>query len=258
MPSKRKVVNFDLDTKALKEFYPSKNWQNAYRDIKRHLLKNDFEWRQGSGYVSKYPMTGVQVGNIINDLVDNNTWLTKCMRDSTVSNADRDFSLNMFFVDNLKRGKFEKYGISIDEENRVISVSDYGTTIWIDETGEPLGNSEGLNIDFAYMTPTPKASEVIEMLKDISDYYHVELDVTDYLDFTKFVDLNDFSMLEGAREYLPKLRESQHDYDVMRDIVNKGIKLRMEENSSICETKEESQNDKPKNRIHHYDDEFEI
>ena len=30
----RKAINFDLDTKALKEHYGGKNYRNAYTDIK--------------------------------------------------------------------------------------------------------------------------------------------------------------------------------------------------------------------------------
>lgn len=29
----RKAINFDLDTKALQQCYPSSNWRKAYEDI---------------------------------------------------------------------------------------------------------------------------------------------------------------------------------------------------------------------------------
>jgi len=34
MAAGRKQVTFDLDTKSLKKYYPSDNWNNAYEKIK--------------------------------------------------------------------------------------------------------------------------------------------------------------------------------------------------------------------------------
>ena len=33
----RKAINFDLDNNLLKQNYPSKNYKNAWRDIKKYL-----------------------------------------------------------------------------------------------------------------------------------------------------------------------------------------------------------------------------
>ena len=52
MPSSRKQVAFDLDTKALEKYYPTDNWRNAYQDIRRDMLENEFVWQQGSVYTS--------------------------------------------------------------------------------------------------------------------------------------------------------------------------------------------------------------
>lgn len=49
----RKQISFDLDTNALKLYYPSPSYNNAYEVIKRHMLKNGFYWLQGSVYISK-------------------------------------------------------------------------------------------------------------------------------------------------------------------------------------------------------------
>ena len=38
----RKAINFDLNDNLLKKYYPSKSYKNAWRDIKKFLLKNDF------------------------------------------------------------------------------------------------------------------------------------------------------------------------------------------------------------------------
>jgi len=52
----KKQISFDLDTKALEKYYPTDNWRNSYEKIKQFMLKNGFEWRQGSVYISKQPM----------------------------------------------------------------------------------------------------------------------------------------------------------------------------------------------------------
>ena len=49
----RKQVSFDLDTKALEEYYPDKNWRKAYDVIKKYMILNGFIWQQGSSYISK-------------------------------------------------------------------------------------------------------------------------------------------------------------------------------------------------------------
>lgn len=51
------AINFDLDTKKLETLYSSKNWRQAYDDIRDFLKKNNFEHRQGSGYISKEEMS---------------------------------------------------------------------------------------------------------------------------------------------------------------------------------------------------------
>jgi virulence-associated protein VapD len=44
------AVAFDLDQKLLKEKYPSVHTEHAYADIKKRLLEDGFEWKQGSMY----------------------------------------------------------------------------------------------------------------------------------------------------------------------------------------------------------------
>jgi len=56
-----KAVNFDLDTKKLREFYPRKNYLRAYEDIKRFMKVNGFSHRQWSGYRSDSAMSDSQI-----------------------------------------------------------------------------------------------------------------------------------------------------------------------------------------------------
>ncbi len=42
----RKAINFDLNDNLLKQYYPSKNYKNGWRDIKRFFEKSNFVHRQ--------------------------------------------------------------------------------------------------------------------------------------------------------------------------------------------------------------------
>lgn len=50
----------DMDTKALKEYYPAESWNNVCEVIKKHMLNNGFIWIQGSLYVSEAVVTHVR------------------------------------------------------------------------------------------------------------------------------------------------------------------------------------------------------
>ncbi|MCL2591970.1 MAG: hypothetical protein FWD82_01270 [Defluviitaleaceae bacterium] len=102
MSSGRKQVAFDLDTKALEEYYPSKSWNEAYEVIKRHMLKYGFLWQQGSVYVSEKSMTNIGVYYVIDQLIEKNQWLNICMRDCRQSNISRESNLSNRFDENAK------------------------------------------------------------------------------------------------------------------------------------------------------------
>ena len=102
MAAGRKQVAFDLDTDALKTYYPSENWNNAYDVIRRHMTNNGFNWLQGSVYVSQKPITSAEVTNILDDLVAKNPWLNVCMRDCRETNIGREHDKNHIFDKNAK------------------------------------------------------------------------------------------------------------------------------------------------------------
>lgn len=76
----QKSLNFDLDTNKLKELYPNKSYTQAYKDIKNFLLKNGFEHRQGSGYISKENMSELEVTDIVTNLNNKHSWLKSCCK----------------------------------------------------------------------------------------------------------------------------------------------------------------------------------
>jgi len=97
MAASRKQVAFDMDTKALKEYYPKDNWAYSYEIMKRHMTKNGFKWVQGSVYVSIKPIHGDTVSKIIAALIKKHPWLNVCMRDCRQTNIGREHSQNYLF-----------------------------------------------------------------------------------------------------------------------------------------------------------------
>jgi virulence-associated protein VapD len=97
MAGTRKQIAFDLDTNALKIYYPAEHWQSAYDKIKRHMAKYGFEWKQGSVYHSKSAMNDSVPTAAIADLVKANPWLNICMRDCVVTNIGREYDRNILF-----------------------------------------------------------------------------------------------------------------------------------------------------------------
>lgn len=97
MANGRKQVTFDLDTGALKTYYPSESWNNAYDVIKRHMTNSGFDWLQGSVYVSRKPITSAEVTDILDELVFKNPWINVCMRDCRETNIGREHNKNHIF-----------------------------------------------------------------------------------------------------------------------------------------------------------------
>lgn len=93
----RKQIAFDLNTKALKIYYPSESWNNAYDTIKRHMLKNGFDWLQGSVYVSRESISSVRMTRILRALIKQNPWPNVCMRDCRETNIGKEHSKNYMF-----------------------------------------------------------------------------------------------------------------------------------------------------------------
>ncbi|MBQ9298824.1 MAG: hypothetical protein IJ223_07390 [Clostridia bacterium] len=98
----RKALNFDLDTKKYEEF-TGKHSPTAYADIKRFLKKNDFEHRQGSGYVSKDSLNDGKIFAIIQNMSVEFKWLRNCVKQIDVTNIGKQHSL----IDAVNKAPFE-------------------------------------------------------------------------------------------------------------------------------------------------------
>lgn len=97
MGNTRKQIAFDLDTGALKIYYPSESWNNAYEVIRNHMTANGFRWLQGSVYVSEKTMPSYKVARILDELIAKNPWLNVCMRDCREANIGKEHNKNHIF-----------------------------------------------------------------------------------------------------------------------------------------------------------------
>lgn len=97
MSKTKKQITFDLDTNALKIYYPSESWNNAYEVIRNHMTANGFRWLQGSVYVSDKTMPSYQVARVLDELITKNPWLNVCMRDCRETNIGKEHNKNHMF-----------------------------------------------------------------------------------------------------------------------------------------------------------------
>lgn len=89
----RMALNFDLNLHLLKKHYPSKRYTKAYKDIERFLNDYDFIHRQQSGYVSRLPMSMVNLLSVVKRLSKEFYWLTLCAQVFDVTVVVEEFSL---------------------------------------------------------------------------------------------------------------------------------------------------------------------
>lgn len=87
---KRKAINFDLDTNAMKErtIYPV-----GYELLRLSFEERGFYHRQGSGYISIEKMTHSDVNFIIKSITEENLWLADCVKRIDVTDIGKQHDL---------------------------------------------------------------------------------------------------------------------------------------------------------------------
>ena len=95
----RKAINFDLNNNLLKQYYPSKNYKKAWKDINKYLENNDFIHRQYSGYVSKIGVSMAEVGTIFGNMSSKWTCINKCVMEFDVTIVGDEYS----FISRIKQ-----------------------------------------------------------------------------------------------------------------------------------------------------------
>ncbi len=87
----RKAINFDIDTKKY-EKYTGKKASAAYAEIKKFMLKNGFEHRQGSGYISEKSLNDKFMMVLISKMSINIKWLKHCIKKMDITNIGNQHS----------------------------------------------------------------------------------------------------------------------------------------------------------------------
>lgn len=92
-----RALNFDLKLKLLKQYYPKKNFLNAYRDIKSFMTKNGFSHRQWSGYRSNEKLTDAQIGMLMLEMRETLPWVEKCSTKIDITNIGKMYDIKGFY-----------------------------------------------------------------------------------------------------------------------------------------------------------------
>jgi virulence-associated protein VapD len=74
-----KSINFDLSTERLREVFGGDGRRKAYAQIQRFLMRNGFDHRQWSGYITKERRLYLDIYVIIDALVLRCSWLPGCV-----------------------------------------------------------------------------------------------------------------------------------------------------------------------------------
>lgn len=91
-----KAINFDLDTNALKEYYP--RYQQAYSDLLKFFRTHDFSHRQGSGYVSNQKLSSADIIDLISLMLEKFNWAQTCIKKIDVTNVGAQYDLTPLLV----------------------------------------------------------------------------------------------------------------------------------------------------------------
>ena len=89
----RKGINFDLNTQALKEYYPKGDFFEA----------NGFEHIQGSGYHSVEAMSEAKAMAVIYQMTKEFPWLNYCVNVCTISDVPELFDISHVFAREAER-----------------------------------------------------------------------------------------------------------------------------------------------------------
>lgn len=125
MVPKYRAVNFDLSLALLRKYYPKKNILNAYKDIKRFFLQNNFSHRQWSGYRSCEKLSDIEIIDIMVKMFIELPWVQDCSRKIDVTNIENIYDMKRFYDDNKKyfsNIKVERE-ISKDEKHNTLDFS---------------------------------------------------------------------------------------------------------------------------------------
>ena len=108
----RKQITFDLQQKALKQYYPKPKrslnpqfYKKAYKDISAFMGANGFEHRQYSVYTSNERLDTYDIVELMEMLAEEMPWLGKCAKEVDVTDiGDMQHSIkDLLFVERQDR-----------------------------------------------------------------------------------------------------------------------------------------------------------
>jgi len=103
----RKRLLFDVDTLVAREILGEKKYRKIYKYIKRFMYSKGFNWIQGSGYESIDSISLLKISIILEELIEKNEYIEKCIRDIRVASIVDDKSLNGVFDYDGTPGKYK-------------------------------------------------------------------------------------------------------------------------------------------------------
>ena len=84
---------FDLDSASLKKEFGPTRYALAYSDLREALENRGFEHRQGSGYLSKAPISKNKLIVLYDSLVEELPWLNTCSTAMHFADIGKTFNL---------------------------------------------------------------------------------------------------------------------------------------------------------------------
>ena len=101
-----KAINFDLDTRLLNQYHPTKGYHNAYYDMRKFFKHHGFYHKQGSGYVSQQKISSQDIYLLIDALYEENDWIAYCVKEFDVTNIGTQYELAADIRANLDKDEF--------------------------------------------------------------------------------------------------------------------------------------------------------
>ena len=87
------AINFDLKTDILKKNFGETNYRNAYKKLGKLLGKYGFVHKQGSGYITKSPMSEQKIQFVIASILINTPKIANAIEEIDISEYFPKYSL---------------------------------------------------------------------------------------------------------------------------------------------------------------------
>ena len=110
----RKLLAFDLKQDALKEYYPKPKftvnpqyYKKAYKEIELFFKGENWEHKQGSGYISNVYLSDADVIDMIDKMIRKMPWLGDCIGKCDIGNITDIYDLRISISTISKQVKSE-------------------------------------------------------------------------------------------------------------------------------------------------------